>query len=107
MAGSAIIYGGSVETQSASEQGSVGISMSIDFYGYLTQFKNPDCEYILPEGQSIVNGDPIAIAATSSHIDYAEVFLDFVLSDYGQSLWLDDSIRRISHFFRLYFLHIV
>lgn len=95
MAGSSNIYGGSVETQSAVEQGQVGIAMSIDFYGYQTQYKNPDCEYILPEGQSIVNGDPIAIAKGTAHLDYAEAFVDFVLSNYGQSLWLDPSIRRM------------
>ncbi|MDF1538690.1 MAG: ABC transporter substrate-binding protein [Candidatus Thorarchaeota archaeon] len=95
MAGSSNIYTGSVETQQAAERGDVGIAMSIDFYGYLSQYRNPDCEYILPEGQSIVNGDPIAIAETSSHKDLAEVFVEFVLSDYGQSLWLDASISRM------------
>ena len=95
MAGSANIYDGSVPTQNAAETGAVGISMSIDFYGYGTQFRNPDCEYILPEGESIVNGDPIAISSTSSHKDLAEGFIDFVLSPYGQSLWLDTSINRM------------
>ena len=95
MAGSANIYDGSVPTQNAVETGAVGISMSIDFYGYGTQFRNPDCEYIIPEGESIVNGDPIAIASTSSHKDLAEGFIDFVLSPYGQSLWLDTSINRM------------
>jgi len=95
MAGSASIFGGSVEVQNAVETGQVGIAMSIDFYGYGTQLRNPDCEYILPEGESIVNGDPIAIASTSSKKELAEGFLDFVLSSYGQSLWLDTSINRM------------
>ena len=95
MAGNARIYGGSVETQAASENGDVGISMSIDFYGYLSQFRNPDCEYIVPEGQSIVNGDPIAIPINGANEADAEAFLDFVLSPYGQSLWLSDTIRRM------------
>jgi len=95
MAGSASIFGGSVEVQNAAETGQVGIAMSIDFYGYGTQYRNPDCEYILPEGESIVNGDPIAIASTSSKKELAEGFLDFVLSSYGQSLWLDTSINRM------------
>ena len=95
MAGSANIYGGSVETQTAAESGQVGISMSIDFYGYGTQFRNSDCEYIVPDGESLVNGDPIAIASTSSHKDWAEAFVDFVLTPEGQALWLDDSIRRM------------
>lgn len=95
MAGSSEIHGGSVETQNAVESGDVGIAMSIDFYGYLTQYRNPDCEYIVPEGQSIVNGDPIAIPSTSSHKAMAEGFLDFVLSAEGQALWLDIDIRRM------------
>ena len=95
MAGSASIFGGSVEVQNAAETGQVGIAMSIDFYGYGTQYRNSDCEYILPEGESIVNGDPIAIASTSSKKDLAEGFLDFVLSSYGQSLWLHRSINRM------------
>jgi len=95
MAGNSKIEAGSVETQAASENGDVGISMSIDFYGYLTQFRNPDCEYIVPTGQSIVNGDPIAIAETSTKKNLAEGFVDFILSPYGQSLWLSESIRRM------------
>lgn len=95
MAGSAEIYGGSVETQNAAENGDVGVSMSIDFYGYLTQSRNPDCEYIVPEFQSEIEGDPIAISATSTQKDLAEGFLDFVLSAEGQALWLDDDLQRM------------
>ncbi|MFW9843646.1 MAG: ABC transporter substrate-binding protein [Candidatus Thorarchaeota archaeon] len=95
MAGSAEIFGGSVETQNAVESGDVGVSMSIDFYGYLTQARNPDCEYIVPEGQSIVNGDPIAIPNTATQKDLSEGFLDFVLSAEGQALWLNPDLRRM------------
>ena len=95
MAGNAGIYPGSVETQNAVENGDVGVSMSIDFYGYLTQFRNPDCFYIVPEGQTIVNGDPIAIPSTSPQKDLAEGFLDWVLTAEGQALWLDSNVRRM------------
>ncbi|NHI83645.1 MAG: ABC transporter substrate-binding protein [Candidatus Thorarchaeota archaeon] len=95
MAGNSDIYPGSVETQTASERGDVGISMSIDFYGYLTQFRNPDCEYIVPEGQTIVNGDPIAIPKNSPHKDLAEGFVAWALSDEGQAIWLDNDLRRM------------
>jgi hypothetical protein len=95
MSGSAKMMGGSVETQNEAEQGNVGVSMSIDFYGYLSQARNPDCEYIVPEGQSIVNGDPIAIASTTSQQALAEGFVDFILSAEGQALWLDDDLRRM------------
>ena len=95
MAGSAGIYSGSVETQNAVETGEVGISMSIDFYGYLSQARNPDCQYFVPEGQSIVNGDPIAIASSTQQEAAAEVFVDYILSCHGQSLWLNNNIRRM------------
>lgn len=95
MAGNSRIYDGSVQTQAAAESGDVGISMSIDFYGYLTQYRNPNCEYILPVGQTIVNGDPIAIPSTTNNVEWAEAFLDFVLSIEGQALWLDSKIRRM------------
>jgi len=95
MAGSAEIYGGSVDTQSAVESGEVGVAMSIDFYGYLSQAVNPDCQYIVPEGQSIVNGDPIAIPNTSTKKDLAEGFVNFVLSPEGQAIWLDNDLRRM------------
>jgi ABC-type Fe3+ transport system substrate-binding protein len=95
MAGNAGIYPGSVETQNAVENGDVGVAMSIDFYGYLTQFKNPDCFYIVPEGQTIVNGDPIAIPINAPQPALAEGFIDYVLSAEGQALWLDSDVRRM------------
>ncbi len=95
MAGSARLYQGSVETQAAVENQDVGVSMSIDFYGYATQANNPDCEYILPEGESIVNGDPIAIAKNAPNKEAAEAFLDYVLSAEGQSVWFTPGIYRM------------
>ncbi len=95
MAGSSKIMGGSVETQNEVEDGNVGVAMSIDFYGYLSQARNPDCQYIVPEGQSIVNGDPIAIAKDTPHQAAAEVFVDYVLSPQGQAVWLDNDLRRM------------
>jgi ABC-type Fe3+ transport system substrate-binding protein len=95
MAGSARLYQGSVQTQQAAENQEVGVSMSIDFYGYNTQLNNPDCEYILPEGETIVNGDPIAIVKDTPKRDLAEGFLDFVLSPEGQAVWLSPGISRM------------
>jgi len=95
MVGSANIYAGSVETQSAVEVGDVGVAMSIDFYGYLSQARHSECQYIAPEDQTIINGDPIAIAEPSTQKDLAEGFVDFVLSPEGQALWLDDNVLRM------------
>jgi ABC-type Fe3+ transport system substrate-binding protein len=95
MAGSANIYGGSVETQAACENGDVGVSMSIDFYGYNSQNANSDCQYIIPSDGAHLDCEPIAVANSSSDVNLAMGFIDFVMSSYGQSLFLDDSIRRL------------
>ncbi len=95
MAGSARLYQGSVETQAAVETQQVGVSMSIDFYGYSTQANNPDCEYILPQGESIVNGDPIAIVKDTPKMELAEVFVDYVLSAEGQAVWFSEGVNRM------------
>ncbi|MFW9956832.1 MAG: ABC transporter substrate-binding protein [Candidatus Odinarchaeota archaeon] len=95
MAGSARLYQGSVETQAAVENQEVGVAMSIDFYGYSTQANNPDCEYILPENESIVNGDPIAIVKDTPKMALAEAFLDYVLSAEGQAVWFTPGVNRM------------
>ncbi|MFW9926823.1 MAG: extracellular solute-binding protein [Candidatus Thorarchaeota archaeon] len=95
MAGSARLYPGSVQTQAAAENQEVGVSMSIDFYGYNTQANNPDCEYIIPEGETIVNGDPIAMVKDTPKKDLAEGFIDYVLSPEGQAVWLSPGVSRM------------
>jgi ABC-type Fe3+ transport system substrate-binding protein len=95
MAGSSRLYQGSVETQAAVENQEVGVAMSIDFYGYSTQANNPDCEYILPENESIVNGDPIAICKNTPKMNLAEAFVDYVLSPEGQAIWFTPGVNRM------------
>ncbi|MHA2135704.1 MAG: hypothetical protein ACW99J_17755 [Candidatus Thorarchaeota archaeon] len=87
------LYQSTVETQAAVENKDVGVSVSIDFYGYSSQANNPDCEYILPEGESIVNGDPIALVSNTAQRDLAEGFLDFVLSAEGQAVWFTPGVN--------------
>ncbi len=89
------IYPGSVDTRAAAIRGDVGIAMTIDFYGVIAMDENPDCEYIIPEGQSIVNGDPIAIAKHTEKEEASKAFLKYVLSPEGQSVWLKKGIERL------------
>jgi len=98
MAGNAKMYSGSgisVDVQGAVEAGEVGVALSIDFYGYTTLLRNPDCEYVIPEGESIINGDPIALVKGSENRDAAEAFIAYVLSPEGQSQWFYESTNRM------------
>jgi len=69
--------------------------MSIDFYGYTSQIDFPSCQYILPEGETIINGDPIALVYKSKHKEAAQDFIGWILSPEGQALWLDTKINRM------------
>ena len=89
------IYPGSVDTRAAVVQGEVGIAMTIDFYGVIAVDENPNCEYIIPEGQSIVNGDPIALGVNVDDQEAAEAFLEYLFSADGQSVWLTEGVNRL------------
>ncbi len=95
MAGNSRIELGSTETQSQVENGVTGVAMSIDFYGFSTAIRNPDCEYRIPVNGSIINPDPIAICTTTTNKEAAEAFVDFILTPEGQSLWLDETVNRL------------
>ena len=95
MAGNSRIELGSTETQAQVETGVTGVAMSIDFYGFSTALRNPDCEYRIPINGSIINPDPIAICTTALNPEAAEAFIDFVLTPEGQSIWLHETINRL------------
>ncbi len=95
MAGNGQIYRGSVETRQSVISGETAVAMTIDFYGLIAQSENPDTEYIVPENASIVNGDPMALAANPAHPVAANEFMKFAFSKEGQALWLDTKINRL------------
>ncbi len=95
MGANAGIYPGSVDTRAAVVSGEVGIAMTIDFYGVIAVDENPDCEYIIPTGQSIVNGDPIALGKNVDDQAAAEAFLEYLFSAEGQSIWLTGGVNRL------------
>ncbi len=94
MAANSIIYSGSGDVRDAVIRGDIAVGITIDFYGYTAMRLNPACEYILPQGESIVNGDPIALLKTSRHPEAAKAFIRWVLTE-GQKVWLDPEINRI------------
>ena len=94
MAANALIEQGSAAVRDDVINGRVLVGITIDFYGYTAEKVNPACRYILPQGETIVNGDPIAVTVGTKNQAAAEAFLAWVLTD-GQAIWLDPSINRL------------
>ncbi len=94
MAANADIREGSGDVRDAVIVGEVLAGITIDFYGYTAERVNPACRYVLPEGETIVNGDPIAVTVSTDNPEAAEAFIAWILSE-GQKIWLDPSINRL------------
>ena len=88
------IYSGSSLVRDAVMNGEIMVGITIDFYGYTAHKQNPACIYVLPKGQTIVNGDPIAVTTSSEHPEAAEAFVAWALTK-GQAIWLDPDINRL------------
>jgi ABC-type Fe3+ transport system substrate-binding protein len=95
MVGNGGFYSGSSAVKEAAEQGAVGYGLTIDFYGFQSTNVNPNVVYISPGDYNIVNGDPIAIASTSTQKLLAEVFVDYILSTEGQAVWTNPEALRL------------
>ncbi len=96
LAANAKIYDASSAVRDAVTRGDIAVGITIDFYGYTAMHQNPSCEYIIPENESIVNADPIAIIKDTQYPIHAAAFVAWVLSEYGgQQVWLDTDINRL------------
>jgi ABC-type Fe3+ transport system substrate-binding protein len=89
------IKSGSEDARNAVINGEVAAALTIDFYGYTAMIQNPATEYIIPEGATVINGDPIAMAYNARNKEAAQAFIAWVLSPEGQKIWLDRSINRM------------
>jgi len=94
MAANAVIEQGSAAVRDDVINGRVMVGITIDFYGYTAEKANSACKYILPQGETIVNGDPIAVTVGSKNQAAAEAFLAWVLTE-GQAIWLDPKVNRL------------
>lgn len=94
MAANSKVYSGSSAVRDAVMNGEIMVGITIDFYGYTAHKQNPACVYVAPPGETIVNGDPIAITVSTKNPKAAEAFLAWVLTD-GQAIWLSPDINRL------------
>ena len=62
----------------------------IDFFGRMAIVKNGTavCQFVVPEGGSSLDPDPIAMLKGAPHRELAAHLMEFVLSDAGQRLWV-------------------
>ncbi|MGF1678438.1 MAG: ABC transporter substrate-binding protein [Candidatus Methylacidiphilales bacterium] len=70
--------------------GDAAYAVSIDINGMTQQayLGKSNVRFFIPEGVSVINPDGIAILKGAPNLPAAERFLEFVMSDAGQSLWM-------------------
>ena len=70
--------------------GQVIYGLAIDFYAYgqIAVVGADKIKYVVPGDGAVVNADPIAILKGAPNLPVAEKFLEFVLSEDAQKLWM-------------------
>lgn len=70
--------------------GDAAAGMAIDFYAksQVEAIGSDRMGYIEPVGATIINPDPIGLVKGAQHVEVARRFVEFVLSDAGQRLWI-------------------
>ena len=70
--------------------GQVIYGLAIDFYAYgqIAVIGADKIKYIVPSDGAVVTADPIAILKGAPNLPVAQKFLEFVLSDDAQKLWM-------------------
>ncbi len=70
--------------------GQVLYGLAIDFYAYsqIAALGTETIKYVLPSDGTVVNPDSIAILKGASNMSVAKKFVEFVLSEQAQKLWM-------------------
>lgn len=70
--------------------GEAACGMAIDFYALqaVAEVGGERLEFRLPENLTVVNPDAVAVLKGAPHPDLARLFIEFVLSERGQRLWI-------------------
>lgn len=70
--------------------GNVVAGPCIDFYGWtnIAKYGKENLNYILPKGGYAITPDPMSMLRKPPHRELAEKFMEFVLSEAGQRLWI-------------------
>jgi len=70
--------------------GEAAVGLAIDFYAWseIHRVGEEKIGYALPRKLTVINPDPIAILRGAPHLELAQAFIRFVLSEQGQGLWM-------------------
>jgi ABC-type Fe3+ transport system substrate-binding protein len=70
--------------------GDAAYGVAIDVYGQAQAgfYGSKNVSFVLPEGQTVITPDSIAILRNPPHPEMAQRFMEFVLSRTGQLLWM-------------------
>lgn len=70
--------------------GDAAATMAIDFYAraQIAAIGGDRIGYIEPQGATMITPEPIALAIGAAHADIGRRFIEFVLSEAGQRLWI-------------------
>lgn len=74
--------------------GQYGVGIVIDFFGFSAQAAGFPVKFVYPSVTTIVPAN-VAIVANAPNRAGAEAFIDFLLSDKGQEVLLEPTIRRL------------
>lgn len=74
--------------------GSFGVGIVIDFFGLSSKGSGFPVEFIYPQVTTLVPAN-IGVIKSAPHPKAAQAFIDFLLSDQGQTILLDKKIRRL------------
>jgi len=80
----------STDIPKAVANGDVAYGLAIDYYAWeqIARIGADKIGYALPDGLTQVNPDSIAILKGAPQMDLAQKFVEFVMSEPGQSLWM-------------------
>ncbi len=89
-ANSVDFYEGSSSLAKDVTLGEIGVGPVIDYYGrtQVAEAGGGRLGYVTPASLTVITPDPIAILKGAPNSETARMFVDFVLSDAGQKLWL-------------------
>lgn len=70
--------------------GQTAYGLAIDIYAFsqIAEAGTDKLEFVMPEGQTVINPDPIAILKGAPHEKLARSFVEFVIGEPGQKLWM-------------------